>query len=293
LLSAAVSVGALSVVAQVLVPFAASLASAPERGRVVGMVMTGLLIGVLLARTVAGLLAETGSWRVVYFVAGGAMIAQGAVLHRRLPQWRERPGLSYPRLVTSVLSVLLQEPILRLRCAYGFFSFGTFSVLWTSMAFLLARHYHYSTGVIGLFGLAGAAGALTATVAGRLSDRGWARYSSGVAATLLVASWAALWAGGHSLVLLLIGIVVLDIGANALHITNQGEIYRLRPDARSRVTAAYMALYFAGGATGSVLSATLYGTLGWDGVCLAGGAFAAGSLGLWFLSQNRAAAHAS
>jgi predicted MFS family arabinose efflux permease len=171
--------------------------------------------------------------------------------------------------------------VLRLRLGYGFFSFGTFSVLWTSIAFLLARHYHDSTGVIGLFGLAGAAGAVTASVAGRISDRGWAPYSSAIAAALPVVSWAALWAGGHSLALLLLGIVVLDVGANGLHITNEAETYRLRPEARSRLTAAYMAVYFAGGAAGPVLSATLYGALGWDGVCLAGAGFAAGSLGLW------------
>ena len=202
LLLAAVVVGAMSVLAQVLVAFTASAATDQDRGRAVGTVMSGLLIGVLLARTVAGLLAETGTWRTVYWVAGAAMIVEAGLLHRRLPPWTERPGLSYPRLVGSVASLLREEPVLRLRCGYGFFSFATFSVLWTSLAFLLAGQYHYSSAVIGLFGLAGAAGAVTANVAGRLSDRGGARLSTAVASALLLVSWAALWAGHHSLVLL-------------------------------------------------------------------------------------------
>lgn len=278
LLPAALAVGACSVLAQVLVPFAASLASDHERGQVVGMVMSGLLIGILLARTLAGFLAETGTWRVVYFVAAGAMLAQAAVLWWRLPAWRERTSLHYGSLLGSVVAMMGQEPVLRRRALYGFFSFGTFSVLWTSLAFLLAHRYHYSSGVIGLFGLAGAAGAVTATVAGRLSDRGHASRSTLAATTLLALSWLALWAGSSSVVALIVGVVVLDIGAQGLQITNQSEIYRLRPEARSRLTAAYMVTYFIGGAIGSAVSAFLYGHLGWDGVCLVGASFAVADL---------------
>ncbi|HEX5267866.1 MAG TPA: MFS transporter, partial [Acidimicrobiales bacterium] len=145
----------------------------------------------------------------------------------------------------------------------------------------LARRYHYSTGIIGLFGLIGAAGAVAATLAGRLSDRGWARHSTGAATALLFGSWLALWLGRSSLLALVLGILILDVGAQGLHITNQGEIYRLRPEARSRLTAAYMVLYFVGGAAGSVSSATLYDRLGWNGVCAAGAGFAAAAFALW------------
>ncbi|MGH9028905.1 MAG: MFS transporter [Acidimicrobiales bacterium] len=281
LLAAAFVVGTFSVLAQVLVPFSASLASGHERGRVVGMVMSGLLVGVILARTVAGLLAETGTWRVVYYVAAGAMLVQAVVLFKRLPTWKEDTRLGYGKLLGSVAALMREEPILRLRAAYGFLSFGTFSVLWTSMAFLLARHYHYPTGVIGLFGLAGAAGALTASLAGRLSDRRRARLSTGVSTALLVISWLAMWAGSSHILFLVVGVVVLDVGAQGLHITNQGEIYRLRPEAQSRLTSAYMVTYFAGGAIGSATSATIYSHMGWDGVCLAGAVFAVGSFTLW------------
>ncbi len=285
LLPAALLVGGLTVLAQVLVPFAASLASEEDRGRVVGLVMSGLLIGILLARTVAGFLAETGSWRIVYYVAGVAMVVQAGVLRWRLPRWKEDSRLGYPALLASVLGLLRDEPVLRLRALYGMFSFGTFSVLWTSLAFLLSRDYHYSSGVIGLFGLAGAAGAGAATLAGRFSDRGLARVSSGVTSALMVLSWFALWAGHRSVWLLILGVVVLDVGAQGLHITNQGEIYKIRPEARSRLTAAYMVVYFIGGAAGSALSAFVYGSAGWAGVSLVGVAFAAGDGLLWLVMR--------
>jgi predicted MFS family arabinose efflux permease len=281
LLGAAALVGTCSVLAQVLVPFSASLAPEGERGRVVGMVMSGLLIGILLARTVAGAIAGAGGFRLVYLVAAVAMGAQGVVLFFVLPPYREEHALSYPALLASVVQLLREEPVLRRRAQYGLLSFGTFSAFWTSMAFLLARHYRYSTAVIGLFGLVGAAGAVAATAAGRLSDRGWARRSTLVSSLLLVTSWAWLWWGGTALGALIVGVLVLDVGAQGLHITNQGEIYKRRPEARSRLTAAYMVLYFVGGGVGSAGSAFAYDRLGWDGVCLVGGAFALGTLVLW------------
>ncbi len=285
LLPAAFVVGTVSVLAQVLVPFAASLAGDAERGRVVGMVMSGLLVGVLLARTAAGWLAETGSWRVVYFVAAVGMVALAGVLQWRLPRSRQPSGLSYPRLVASVVGLLRDEPVLRLRSAFGMSSFGTFSVLWTSLAFLLAHRYHYSPGVIGMFGLVGAAGAMSASLAGRLADRGWQWPVTGACGALLVLSWGALWAGAGSLLWLLVGLVVVDFAAQGLHITNQSQIYRLRPEARSRLTAAYMFSYFLGGTVGSVLSATLYGAFGWDGACLAGAGFGSAAFILWAMSS--------
>lgn len=292
LLPAAAAVGVCSVLAQVLVPFSASLAPAAERGRVVGMVMSGLLIGILLARTLSGALAGVGGgpggFRVVYFTAAGAMLVLAVVLRLALPAYRQPVGLGYGALLASVLTLLRREPVLRRRSQYGLLSFGTFSVFWTSMAFLLVHHFHYSTPVVGLFGLVGAAGALAASAAGRLSDRGLARWSTLATSVLLVASWALLWWGGSRVGPLVAGVVVLDVGAQGLHITNQGEIYKLRPEARSRLTAAYMVLYFVGGGVGSAASAFAYDRLGWDGVCLVGGAFALGTLVLWCVTRPSA-----
>jgi predicted MFS family arabinose efflux permease len=281
LLPAAFAVGVFSVLAQILVPFSASLAGEEERGRVVGLVMSGLLVGILLARTAAGLIAEGGSWRLVYFVSAGAMFVQAVILWRRLPKWKEDVQLGYAGLLRSVGSLMRREPVLRLRAVYGLLSFATFSVLWTSMAFLLSRRYHYSTAVIGLFGLAGAAGAVTATLAGRLSDRRRTQLSTGLATSLLTVSWGAMWLGGHQVVWLVVGVVVLDVGAQGLHITNQGEIYRLHAGARSRLTSAYMVCYFIGGAAGSTASAAIYSRDGWNGVCIVGAVFGGLSFALW------------
>ena len=286
LLPAAFAVGALSVLAQVLVPFSASLAHDDERGRVVGLVMSGLLIGILLARTVAGALAQAGDWRVVYLVAAGLMAVQAVVLRAKLPSYRENTRHCYPTLLRSVGQLLRTEPVLRLRSLYGFLSFGTFSVLWTSLAFLLHDRYHLSTLVIGLFGLVGAAGALAATMAGRLSDAGRQQTSTGVGAAMLALCWLLLWIGRHHMSTLIVGIVVLDIGVQGVHISNQGAIYRLRPDARSRLTAAYMFLYFVGGAIGSAVSAALYSAHGWSGVSLAGEAFGAAALLVWLSTSS-------
>jgi predicted MFS family arabinose efflux permease len=282
LLPAAVAVGALSVQAQILVPFAATLASDEERGRVVGTVMSGLLLGILLARTVAGLVAQAGSWRIVYVVAAVAMVAQGVALFAALPTVRQGTALSYPSLLRSVLSLAREEPLLRLRSAYGAMSFGAFSVLWTSMAFLLAGHpYDYGPATIGLFGLVGAAGAAMASIAGRLADRGYAPVVTVATVVVLVVSWLPILLGRHHIGWLIVGILLLDIGAQGLHITNQSEIYRLRPDARSRVTSAYMTVYFAGGAVGSAASAAAWDAAGWQAVCAVGLAFCVVALVIW------------
>jgi predicted MFS family arabinose efflux permease len=282
LLPAAVAVGALSVQAQILVPFAATLASDEERGRVVGTVMSGLLLGILLARTVAGLVAQAGSWRIVYVVAAAAMVVQGVALFAALPTVRQGAALSYPNLLRSVLSLAREEPLLRLRSAYGAMSFGAFSVLWTSMAFLLAgRPYDYGPAAIGLFGLVGAAGAAMASIAGRLADRGHAPTVTVTTVLVLVLSWLPILLGRHHIGWLIVGILLLDIGAQGLHITNQSEIYKLRPDARSRVTSAYMTAYFAGGAVGSAASAAAWDAGGWRAVCAVGVAFCLVAAAIW------------
>jgi len=285
-------VGLTSVMAQILVPFAATLSPDAERGRVLGTVMSGLLLGILLARTVSGLVAQVAGWRTVYWLAAALMLAQAVLLWAKLPTYRQHVGLSYPRLLGSVLKIARAEPELRLRAVYGALSFAAFSVLWTTLAFLLsAPPYGYGEGTIGLFGLVGAAGALTASVVGRFTDRGWSRRLTGVSALLLLVGYVLLWMGGSSLVPLLAGVVVLDIGSNGVHITNQSEIYRLQPEARSRVNAFYMTSCFVGAAAGSAVAAFVYERWSWDGVCALGVAIGLASLALWaFGSRERTSA---
>ena len=284
-------VGFTSVMAQILVPFAATLADPAHRGRVVGTVMSGLLLGILLARTASGLIAGVAGWRSVYVVAAVLMVAQTVALWFVLPDFRADVRLTYRRLLGSVFVIARQEPVLRLRALFGAVSFATFSVLWTTLAFLLSGPpYNYSEATIGLFGLVGAAGALTASVVGRFTDRGWARGLTGLSALLLLVGFGLLWRGGVSLPALLAGVVVLDIGSNGVHLSNQSEIYRLRPEARSRINAFYMTSCFVGAAAGSAVAAFVYERWGWDGVCVLGAAIAVGGLALWAFGPRPSAA---
>lgn len=278
-------VGIASVVAQVLVPFAADLAPDGERGRVVGTVMTGLLLGILLARTAAGLVAQAGGFRAIYALSAVLMVVMAALLRRALPEHKPAAAaarLGYPQLLRSISCLLRDLPVLRRRAAYGALLFASFSVFWTALAFLLSGPpYGYNQSTIGLFGLVGAAGALAASLAGRAGDRGLTRPATGFSIALTLASFALLAAGGRSLVALLAGILALDFGVQGAQVLNQGEIYRLRPDARSRITTAYMTCYFAGGALGSVGAGAAFQRWGWAGICAMGACFSALALTIW------------
>ena len=276
-------IGLTSVVAQVLVPYAASLSWPEERGRVVGAVMSGLLIGILLARTFSGLVGQVSSWRVVYWLGAGLMLVLILVLRRELPRADPHPEApAYGPLLRSVGKIVREEPLLRRRSVYGALVFAAFSVFWTTAAFLLSRPpYSFGQAVIGLFGLAGVAGALCASVAGRLADRGFSRLSTGAFLLAALLSFALLALGGHLLIALILGVIVLDLGVQGTHITNQSEIYRLRPEARSRLTTAYMVTYFIGGSLGSATSAVVYARAGWGSVCLLGAAYLAIAVAYW------------
>jgi predicted MFS family arabinose efflux permease len=275
LLAGTALTGLCSVVAQVLVPFAATLAEPEQRGRVVGTVMSGLLMGILLARTAAGALSSIAGWRVVYWAAALLMFFTAVALALTMPRYRQNVGLSYAGLLASVVMLFKQEPVLRLRALLGMLSFALFSIFWTPLAFFLAGPpYNYSDASIGLFGLVGAAGALAASWAGRLADRG-----KGVAATklgllCLLLAWLPLGFAPVSLLSLIAGVLLLDLAVQMVHVSNQNAIYKLRPEARNRLNAGYMTCYFIGGSFGSWLSANLYQNHGWMGVTTAGVALA-------------------
>jgi predicted MFS family arabinose efflux permease len=276
LIFVALLVGLGSVAAQMLVPLAASLANDESRGRVVGSVMSGLLLGILLARTLAGLVAGLAGWRTVYWVAAVLVLLLAIVLGWQLPDEPFRPKASYGGLLASVLRLFGTSRTLRQRGLYAALSFGAFSVFWTTMAFVLAGPpFRYSETVIGLFGLVGAAGAICANVSGRIADHGMTRRLTLLYALLLLASFGLLYLGRNSLTWMIVGIVVLDLGAQGLHVTNQHVIYGLAPTARSRVNAAYMVCYFVGGALGSAIAGVVYGQWHWAGVCALGAAIGA------------------
>ena len=280
--------GLFSVVAQILVPFAATLAAPEKRGKVVGTVMSGLLLGILLARTVAGALTSLGGWRTVYFTGAGAMVVATLVLRRALPRYHQPVDLSYFRLLLSIFALFRDEPVLRLRALIGAATFGTFSVFWTSMAFQLAGPPHrMSPSTIGLFGLVGVAGALAASSAGRLADRGKGGWATGGGLLVLLGSWAPLALVRYSMAAFLVGVLLLDLAVQGVHISNQAAIYRIRPEARNRLTAAYMTSYFLGGAAGSLGSAAAFGRFGWMGVVVLGATLSAFGGIVWTVVQLR------
>ena len=280
--------GLFSVVAQILVPLAATLATPDKRGKVVGTIMSGLLLGILLARTVAGLLANLGGWRTVFWVASVLMALMAVALWRGLPKMKSDTHLNYPQLLGSVFSLFIHDKLLRTRAMLGCLTFANFSILWTSMAFLLAAPpFNYSEGMIGLFGLAGAAGALGARPAGGFADKGKSHLTTTMGLLLLLLSWLAIWLGHASVPMLIIGILVLDLTVQGVRITNQTVIYRIHPDARNRLTAGYMTSYFIGGAAGSLISASAWQHAGWAGVCLAGTTVAVLNLVVWWRGFHR------
>lgn len=288
LLAAAIAlVGVTSAVAQIAVPLAASLAGDHERGQVVGTVMSGLLIGILGARTVAGFVAEAGGWRWVFGAAAGVMVLLAVVVRLGLPVVPPTESATYPRLLRSVLGLVRREPELRRRMALGAVGMGCFTILWTSIDFLLsAPPYGYGPAIVGLFGLAGLAGAGMAVLAGKLADRGHQRLVVTLGLLVLAGSWALLGLGGVSLLALIAGVVALDLAQQALQISHQSVIYALAPQARSRVTTAFMVSTFAGGTLASGATVLVYPAGGWVGVCVLGGVIALLGVGIWFLPRT-------
>ena len=265
--------GLFSVAAQVLVPMAASFAVPGTGGRAVGLVMSGLLIGILAARSVAGILSSLAGWNAVYWVGAAATLLMVALLARSLPTAPAVTRLGYGQVLRSMGLLLRQHPRLRSRALIGGLGFSTVSVLFSTMALLLAGPaYGLNDLQIGLIGIVGIAGALIANLAGRMADRGQEQAVTLAGALLMLLGWALLWQGGHSLWVFLLGFLVVDIALPALHISNQNVIYALAPEARSRINAVYMTTYFVGAASGSALGAWAWLQAGWSGTSLAGGA---------------------
>ncbi|MEX9790573.1 MFS transporter [Providencia rettgeri] len=274
--------GLFSVVAQVLIPLAASIAKPHKRGKAVGMIMSGLLLGILLARTVSGAVAMVGGWRAIYWVAFALLMLLMIVLAIKLPRYHQKANLNYFQLIGSIGRLFFGTPVLAVRASLGALSFANFGLLWTAMAFLLASPpFSYSDGTIGLFGLVGAAGAIMASQAGHLVDKGKGKLITTIGLVLLLLSWIPIGLAKYSLVAFIIGILVLDLAVQAVHVTSQSTLYRILPEARNRLTAGYMTSYFIGGALGSLLSGYAYEHAGWEGVAIAGAILTTLSLIIW------------
>ncbi|MFJ5237840.1 MFS transporter [Pseudomonas neuropathica] len=283
--------GLLAVVTQVLVAYAATLAIPAQRGRVVGVVTSGIVVGILLARTVAGGMADLAGWRAIYVLSAGLTLLMALLLLRVLPKDEvPQPITTYAALIASVFSLFKEEPVLRQRAILALLTFASAMVLWTPMVLpLAAPPLSLSHSEIGLFGLAGAAGALAAARAGHLADRGLGQWVSGLSLLLMLASWLPIALTQSSLWALLLGVITLDLGLQAVHVSSQSMIYGVRPEAQSRLTAGYMLFYSIGSALGSIGSTAMYAWAGWIGVCLLGAGINVVALAYWWLTLKRGA----
>ncbi|MCS1381096.1 MFS transporter [Lysinibacillus sphaericus] len=281
-------VGLLAVVTQTLVAFAANIASPTERGRIVGIVTSGIVIGILLARTFAGILTDLAGWRSVFIVSATIMLLLASLFFKVLPNVeREVKSITYSELIRSTFTLLRQERTLRVRSVLAMLIFADFSILWTSLVLPLSTPpIVLSHSAIGAFGLVGVAGALAAASAGKLADRGYGQRTTGIALTLLLISWLFISYLQQSLFALVVGIVLLDLAVQAIHVTNQTMILPLRREAQSRLTAGYMIFYSIGSAAGSIASTQIYAHFGWEGVSLLGASVSAFALLFWVISSR-------
>lgn len=262
-------VGVTASAAQVIVPLAASLAPAARRGQVVGNVMTGLFVGILLARPVSSFLADHFGWRGV-FVLSAAVIAGLAAwgafaIPRRVPQGRH----AYLRLIGSLAGLMITQPVLRRRAAYQTAMFSVFTVFWTASPIVLLRE-GYSPSQIALFALAGVSGVFAAPVAGRLADRGYVRPGTVVSLSLGMLTFALAWVSDANYWVLMLAGALIDFGVQGNMVLSQREIYQLDESIRGRLTSAYMTTFFLGGAAGSALTSPILEAFGWTGICLLG-----------------------
>lgn len=292
LLAGMLAVGLLgTAMTQGLIAYAASAAAPHEQGRVVGTAQGGVFIGLLLARVFAGGVSDLAGWRGVYFCAALLMLGIAIPLWRRLPILPPASRtLSYPRLLASMLTLLRQEKVLQVRGMLALLMFAAFNIFWSALVLpLSAPPYNFSHTLIGAFGLAGVVGALAAARAGQWADRGYARQTSGLALLVLLLAWWPLSLMEVSLWALVMGIVLLDLGGQALHVTNQSLIFRTRPDAHSRLVGLYMMFYAVGSGLGAICTTVTYARFGWQGVCTLGASVSLLALVFWWVTQRQRA----
>ncbi len=288
--AAGFATGLTGIVMHLILPFAAKLAPPEKRGHVVGTVLSGLLLGILLARVVSGFVGDLLGWRAMYWIAAVAMFALAVALRYALPYDSPEPNLRYRELVRSIVDLAMTQPVLREAALIGGLLFGAFSSFWATLIFFVGTPpYHYGPRVAGLFGLVGAAGVLFAPWAGRLTDRRGPAFTVTLAILVSIGSYMVFDLAGYGVWGLVAGVILLDLGVQAGHVANQTRIYALVPEARSRLNTVYMVTYFLGGSLGSALGAYGWTHWRWNGVCAAGAAQLVAALGVRGWMQFQAA----
>lgn len=291
LLIASLVSGATSVVAQILVPFAASLAPDHARGRVVGRVMSGLLTGILLSRTLSSLVSDLAGWRVVFLGSAALMAVLALALRAALPRHAPTTTVPYHHVLRSTARLVRTHPVLLRRGLYQAAMFGAFSAFWTTVSFVLTGpRFHYSAVGVGVFALVGAAGAAVAPLAGHWADRGLVRPATGIAFGVAALAFALAGFGRGSVVLIALAAILLDMAVQTTLILGQHTVYQLDPAARARLNSAFIAVFFAGGAVGSQLGSVVYHAGGWAALTALGAALPVIALLYWTTERRQAAA---
>ncbi|OMD03556.1 MFS transporter [Paenibacillus sp. FSL R5-0636] len=281
---ASFAIGITTVVPQVIIPLSAELALPEERGKVIGTVMSGLFFGILLARTISGIIGDMFGWRAMYWIAAVVMLLLSLILYRLIPATKPDNNSSYSDLLKSMGQLIRRYSTLRESSLIGACMFGGFSVFWTSLAFFLeGEPYHYSSSITGLFGLIGVAGAAGAPFIGRLADRIAPKKIVGILLLITLIAYGFFGLAGFTIWSLIAGVIILDLGVQGSQISNQTRIYALEPAARSRINTVFMVSTFTGGAIGSTLGSFAWQHWGWSGVCLMGGTLVVAALCIWIV----------
>ena len=286
LILASFLIGVFSLIPQLLVPMTAHLAKPAERGSKIGFVMSGLLLGILLSRTVSGFVGAHLGWRMMFYIAAGIMVIIWLLLFFILPEVEPEYNGSYGSLMKSLVTLIRDEPALRIASLRGALCFACFSAFWITLTFLLKENFNEGSDVAGLFGLVGAFGAIAAGLMGKLSDKMDAYKLSAFTLLLITVSFIIFIFSGHSIFGLIIGVIVLDMGVQATHISNQSLIFALQPEARNRINTVYMVSYFIGGGLGTYLAGLVWSNYKWTGVCILGISFSVIAIVVHLLSHK-------
>ncbi|MFJ3033380.1 MFS transporter [Curtobacterium pusillum] len=288
LLVALALVGLTTVAGQLLIPLAGDLADPASRGRVVGTIASGVLTGILVSRTVSGLVADAFGWRTIYVVAAVAALVFAVLLRRAIPELEGRDRVRYPALIASVFRAVAAHRAVRVTLVISSAVFAVFTMFWTALTFLLsAEPFGYSTSAIGLVGLAGLAGAVAAQRVGRLHDRGVSVPVTGASIALVLVSLVVAGLGSRSIVVVLVAVMLLDVGVQATNVLNQTRLFAIDPAARSRLNTAFVTGNFVGGAIGSALASVLWNVGGWTAVTAGGAVLVGFALTVWAAHRRR------
>lgn len=274
MITASFFIGLTSVVPQIFVPIAAQLSKPEEKGRNVGIVMSGLLIGILASRVFSGLVGDWLGWRSVFFIAAGFMVVMGALIAWLLPNLKPTFAGTYGQLMRSIVRYAKDIPSLQLASLRGALGFASFSVFWTTLTFRLEQApFFQGSDIAGSLGLFGIAGALAASFVGHVSGKVDKNKLIAIAISLMILSWAIFGVGGSSYTGLIAGILILDMGLQAMHVTNQTIVFSSHPEASNRLNTVYMVSYFVGGSVGTLIGGKAWGMYGWNGVVVTGISF--------------------